>query len=167
MANSTLATYLNDHLAGATGAISLLDHLIETTQIANGKEFFTTIRAEVWADRQTLHDLLQRCGGELSGLRQVGGWIGERVNRFKLLLDDPNKNSLHLLEPLEILSLGIQGKAALWRALAAAQSGLSELAGVDFAALESRANDQYARVEKRRIDAARQVLTDAAFRPST
>lgn len=56
------------------------------------------------------------------------------------------------------MSLGIEGKLALWRALAAAAATAPELVGVDYALLEQRAIEQRASVETVRLDAARVAL---------
>jgi hypothetical protein len=58
--------------------------------------------------------------------RKAMAWMGEKLAEIKLRLDDPGCGPLHLLEALEAIAIGIEGKRALWRALAAARiSGLS------------------------------------------
>ena len=47
----------------------------------------------------------------------------------KLRLDDPSGGALHRLEALEAVSVGIEGKRLLWRALAAAAEGTPGLPG--------------------------------------
>ena len=92
-------------------------------------------------------------------MRLAGGWIGEKVTRLKLLLDDPADSGLRRLESLEVLALGILGKRSLWRALAASVEAVPELRDIDLARLEQRAEDQFARVETARLDAARRAFT--------
>ncbi|HSF43371.1 MAG TPA: hypothetical protein VLT87_26460, partial [Thermoanaerobaculia bacterium] len=65
---------------------------------------------------------------------------------------------LHLLEALDALSLGIEGKKILWRALAAAAEDAPALQGVDYEGLTRRAEEQRRRVEALRLDAARRAL---------
>jgi hypothetical protein len=60
-----------------------------------------------------------------------------------------------LLEALETLALGIQGKLALWRALATATEQVPELRKMDLAQLERRAREQHERVEAQRLQVAR------------
>ena len=55
-----------------------------------------------------------------SRTRKATAWLTEKVTELKLRLDDPAGGALRLLEALEAVSLGIEGKRALWRALAAA-----------------------------------------------
>jgi hypothetical protein len=77
------------------------------------------------------------------------------VAELKLRVDDPSAGALLLLEGLEALGLGILGKRALWRALAAAAEAVPELQGVDYARLEQRAEEQHRRVEGVRLDTAK------------
>jgi hypothetical protein len=160
MANDALNTYLNDHLAGATAAIGFLSHLIEMGNPPAEPEFLKWLHGEFEEDRAVLEDVIRRVGGRPSGLRQLGGWIAEKAGSFKLLLDDPA--GLKPLESLEALVIGIHGKRSLWRALAAVAPATPELSGVDFARMESRAEDQQSRVEVRRIETARAGLVDPA-----
>jgi hypothetical protein len=162
MATDALSTYLNDHLAGATAALQLLDHLMEHAEHAGEERFFRGLRDEIAEDRAELERLLHRLGGEASGLRAAGGWLAERIGRIKLAFDDPARGTLQRLEALETLALGIQGKQALWTALGTTGSGVPALASVDLARLARRAGDQHARVEARRLASARRLLEENA-----
>jgi hypothetical protein len=62
-----------------------------------------------------------------------------------------------MLEALETLALGIQGKAGLWRALAAVH--VPQARPLDLAALEQRALKQFERVEAMRLQSARAALS--------
>jgi hypothetical protein len=58
--------------------------------------------------------------------------------------------------------LGIQGKLALWRALAVAAPADVRLQALDYEQLASRAEEQHAKVEKRRLEVARTALRKTA-----
>jgi hypothetical protein len=156
MANHPLITYLNDHLAGSSVALNLLDHLVKHSVTADARDFFRALRADIRADRATLEHLLRRAGGGTSPLRQTGGWLAERLARLKLTVEDPSGGSLYELEALELLGLGVEGKRALWKALAM----VPVLGDTDFDTLGRRADDQRARIEERRIQVARDALSD-------
>jgi hypothetical protein len=160
MANDTLTAYLNDHLAGSTAALELLEHMCGTASAPGDREFLTGLSGEIAEDRQTLEDIVRRVGGHQSAVRQIGGWIAEKAGRLKLMLDDPSGGALKRLESLELLALGIHGKQALWRALASVAPMVPQLADLRFLELEARAVDQHARVEARRVEAARAALAD-------
>jgi hypothetical protein len=154
MSMTPLLTYLNDHVAGSRTGLELLDYLIDAHADAESRAFFTTLRAEIAADRQTLDEVIAKLGGSPSPLREAGGWIADRMTRLKLAADDPQDGGLRRLEALELLALGILGKRSLWRALETVKPQIPALAGVDLPRLQARAEDQYARVEERRVSTA-------------
>jgi hypothetical protein len=154
-----LITYLNDHLAGSVAALELLDHLIRLQQGAEGEHALAAVRAEVQEDQETLQNLLGDIGGKESRVRKAAAWLTEKLGQAKLRLDDPGGGELRMLEALEALALGIQGKAALWRALAAASVQVSAVRHLDFATLEKRAQNQFQRVDSLRLQAAPAALS--------
>lgn len=158
MANEHLATYLNDHLAGSVVAVELMENLEAAyagTPVAN---FVNGIRMEVEADQRELEELMRRLEISESRTRQVSAWLTEKVTELKLRLDDSAHGNLRLLESLEALSLGIEGKKSLWLALAAAAEISPQLRLVDYKRLKQRAVEQRSRVELKRIEIARVAL---------
>ena len=159
MANKHLAIYLNDHLAGATGALELLTHLEEAHTTKAVGPFLAQLHADIEADRQELEHLMARLDITVSGVRKVSAWLGEKAAQLKLQLDDQADGTLHLFEGLEALLVGIEGKRGLWRALAVASGAMPELQGVDYDHLAQRAQEQHDRVEVMRLDTAKEALT--------
>jgi hypothetical protein len=113
------------------------------------------LREEIEHDQQILRLLLRSVGGKESKLRKAAAWLTEKVGEAKLELDDSGNGQLRLLEALEALGLGIQGKLGLWRALSAVSSQDPEIGKLNLAELERRAHDQLERVEAQRLLAAR------------
>ena len=66
--------------------------------------------------------------------------------------------ALRLLEILEALSAGIEGKRLLWRALAAVAEDAPALRLTDYGRLEQRAQEQRQRVEMARLETAKTAL---------
>lgn len=159
MSSKALSTYLNDHLAGSVAALELLDHLAELHSDPDRKRFFTGLRAEVEEDQNVLQQLIKKVGGEESTARKAAAWLTEKLGRVKLRLDDPGNGQLRVLEAIEALGLGIQGKLALWRALGAVAGRVPQLQGVDYTRLEQRAMQQHQQVEGQRLQTARVALT--------
>jgi hypothetical protein len=157
LSRDNLTTYLNDHLAGSLVALELLDHMIRLQRGEAVQPALSEIRREVEEDQKTLQELLREVGGKESRVRQAAAWLTEKLGRAKLELDDSGTGELHMLEALEALALGIQGKAALWRALAAAAVQPPRLP--DYPALEQRALKQFQRVEAMRLQSARAALS--------
>ena len=158
MAREHIATYLNDHLAGATGAIELLEHLEKEHAGTEVGRLAAGLRADVEADRQALKSLMERLEVAQSRTRKAAAWLGEKAAELKLRLDDPAGGSLRLFESLEALSLGIEGKKSLWRALATAAEEAPDLQVADYEELIRRAEEQRNRVETARLEAARRAL---------
>lgn len=157
MSSMALRTYLNDHLAGSVAALELLDHLADLHPDPEHKQFFTGLSAEVQEDQKVLQRLLDQVGGEESTVRKAAAWLAEKIGQAKLRLDDLGDGQLRVLEALETVGLGIQGKLALWRALATVADRVPRLRGVDFTRLEQRALQQHQRVEAQRLQTARAV----------
>src|SRR4051812_31084843 len=85
MSRAHLATYLNDHLAGAMTALEILDHLKE--EAADIRPFLDRLTQDIMADRQELVDLMARLNIEQSRIRKAGGWLAERFVEAKLEVD--------------------------------------------------------------------------------
>lgn len=158
MSHVILTKYLNDHLAGSVAAIDLVEHLVELSGSTERKEFFVALRREIEQDQEVLKRLLKTLGGSESKMRKVAAWLTEKAGEAKLRLDDPGTGRLMLLERLEALGLGIQGKLALWRALGVASEVVPELRGLDLPALERRAQTQHQEVEAMRLEVARDAF---------
>lgn len=158
MADDYIATYLNDHLAGSGAALELLEHLEAEHSGATLGRFLAELRADIAADRQELKSLMGRLGVAESRTRKVSAWLAEKVAELKLRLDDSAGGDLRLFESLEALSLGIEGKRALWLALAAAAEDAPTLQVLDYNRLARRAEEQRGRVEAMRLEAARRTI---------
>ncbi len=159
MTNESLATYLNDHLAGSVVALELLDHLEEDDAGTAEASILADVHADILADRQELEAFMTQRGIAVSEARKATGWLVEKLSEIKLRLDDPGDGELRQLEALETVSLVIAGKQALWDALAAAAEDAPELGGLDYARLARRAEAQREVVERLRLHAAKEVLS--------
>jgi hypothetical protein len=158
MADEHIATYLSDHLAGAVAALELLEHLEAAHSDTPLGVFVAEIRADVEADRRELEALMDRLHVTESRTRQATAWLAGKMTELKLRVDDPAGGALRLLEALEALSIGIEGKRAMWLALTAAAEDAPKLQLVDYGRLTQRAEDQRRRVEEVRLVAAKKAL---------
>jgi hypothetical protein len=161
MADEYLAIYLNDHLAGSIVALELLQHLERTYSGGPVERFAADLRADIEADRLQLRQLMERLGIAESRARQATAWMAEKMTLIQLRLDDWAGGEFRLFEALEALSLGIEGKKALWTALDEASVNAPALQTLDYATLIARAHDQRDRVEAQRMETATSVLTPA------
>lgn len=149
-----LVTYVEDHRAGAAYAI-LLGAIRDQHAGEPLGRFAVGMLVEVEADNAVLKELAERIGAGSSGLKGLAAWMAEKVSRLKLKRGA--SDGLGTFEALEFLALGIQGKLALWRALAAVGPGDARSNDLDVDHLAARAETQHAQVEERRLEAARML----------
>jgi hypothetical protein len=158
VSEQNVSTYLNDHLAGAVAAVGLLEQLEKRHAGEPVARFVAGLRADIEADRAELQALMGRLGLSESAPRKAAGWLASKATEAKLWMDDSAGGPLRLLETLEAVAVGVEGKRALWRALAAASEANPRLRGTDFGRLVRRAEEQRDRVEGARLEAARAAL---------
>jgi hypothetical protein len=154
-----LGTYLNDHLAGAAAGVELAEKLAAAHQ---GTPFGTAVAAvadEIKADRETLQGLMERLGIGRSAVKQATGWVFEKVTRLRLNRQLTGSDDLTRLLETETLSLGIEGKAAMWLALKDVGGLDAELGRADFDRLIFRARQQREALEPYRLQAATGAFT--------
>jgi hypothetical protein len=158
MKNKDLATYLNDHLAGSVGAIEMVDHLIKTYENKAIAQFCKELRDDITADQDELRAIMRALEVKESGMRKAGAWVAEKLGRAKLGAEGDSSADPGLFQALEALVLGITGKSALWRALAAVRESAPQLQRFDFNRLLKRASEQVERVDTKRLEVAREAL---------
>ena len=158
MSNENLTTYLKDHHAGSVAALELVDHLIETFEGKSLEQFFKNLRKEIDADQEGLQKLIKKVGAKESTVRKGGAWLAEKFARMKVQVNRSEKDQMGLLDALEALLIGINGKEALWTTLEAASENVALLRGVDYARLQQRAREQCDLVDAKRLECAREVF---------
>lgn len=158
MARLPIVTYLNDHLSGSEMALEVLDGLHERYHGHPQAGFFAALHKGIAADRRELEQLMRELGIGASATRKATAWMAEKLTALKLRLEDPHGSELRMLESLEILSLGIEGKRSLWLALRAAAERSPALRQLDYDRMIARAEVQRDQVEEHRIAVAERVL---------
>jgi hypothetical protein len=146
-----LATYLQDHLAGAKHAIDLLENLRTRHAGQPLGQFAAMLLAEVEADRGVLRGLAETIGGGPSELKEMAAWVSEKLSRIKL---NDDADGFGTFEALEFLEIGIRGKRLLWIALGSIVATDHRLHGPDYARLVARAETQEKQVDERRLEIA-------------
>lgn len=152
--DNELSRYLNDHLAGSSGALLLIQEIADKHDDPCAKAFFTDLKERVLEDRRLLEDILQRIDQAPSGFLKVAGGIAARVGGIKLMWEKVEPGRLGMFEALEMLALGVQGKRLLWIVMDLISQGYPEWESIDFRALELQAIEQRDGVEEWRQDAA-------------
>jgi hypothetical protein len=154
-----LDTYLNDHLAGSNAGSELASKL--SSEYANTPygPFLAELAREIEQDKVALEGLMRRLEIQQNPIKQAAGWIGEKASRLKLSETMTGDQDLKCLMELETLSLGIEGKLSMWRALIEVSDAYAELAAIDLASLAKRAESQRSTLEDHRLQVAKGALT--------
>jgi hypothetical protein len=153
-----LSVYLNDHLAAAVGAVQLARRAAGSNRDSPYGESLAGLADEINEDRHALQNLIKRLGVRADVVKIVASIGAERAGRLKLNGELWRYSPLSRLEELELLSLGVTWKLALWRNLRATLAGDPRAASVDFDRLIERATAQ-----RRRLDRLRERAAAEAF----
>ncbi len=112
-----LGIYLNDHLAGATGGVELARRSAAAQRSGQARDVLRRLTAEITEDRTALMEIMAALGVPPRRYKVWAGWVGEKAGRLKPNGHLLSRSPLSELEELEIMMLGVQGKAAGWRTL--------------------------------------------------
>jgi hypothetical protein len=162
MADNLLATYLNDHLAGATAGLELARRARGSNEGSEFGETLSRVATEIDEDREMLRSLMHALGISEDPLKKSLAWTAEKLGRLKPNGRIVGYSPLSRLIELEGLALGIAGKGALWRSLERTIAADPAVAAFDFPALAARADAQLAEVEPLRLRAAELAFDTAA-----
>ena len=157
--NEALASYLNDHLAGSAAAVELVERIKANNEGTSLAAHLEGLAREIEADRDTLGEVMERLGVVRSTPKQVVGKVMETLSRLRLNEKVTGGPEISRLMELETLSLGIEGKVALWRSLNHVADSRPELAEFDVASLIVQAVGQRSGLEPFRLEAAAGALT--------
>jgi hypothetical protein len=159
--DTLLGIYLNDHLAGATAGAELAQRVAGENRDRAGAQELRRIAVEIAEDRAALLDLMATLKVPVRHYKVWLGWLGEKAGRLKpngrLLRPSP----LSRVIGLEMLCLGIEGKAALWQVLRGRAEIDSRLSAERLDGLTVRARGQRATVESVRARAAAEAFGGA------
>ncbi len=156
VALSKLAIYLNDHHAASVGAVALARRAAQSNRGTRFGEQLAVLAAEIEEDRQALRLIMQRLGIRADPAKAAVAWSAEKLGRLKLNGQLTGYSPLSRLEELEVLSLGVEGKLAMWQTLGrAAQHGIPE---AELEPLIKRARAQRRRLERQRLEAAAEAF---------
>ena len=155
-----LGVYLNDHLAGATAGSELANRMARSHR--EDSELLDQLSAEIAQDRSALLSIMDSLGVSVRAYKVGAAWIGEKLGRVKFNGRLLGRSPLSDLEELELLRLGVEGKAAGWRTLRSLAATDQRLNAGDLDELIYRAGRQSAQLEELRIRAASRVISHLA-----
>ncbi len=158
MADKAIDVDLNDHLAGATRGSDLAEQIRDRNEGTPLGDAMGSIARQIEEDRQTLLDLVERMGTSKNPVKQAMGWLAEKASRVKfsgIVSGEPDHGAFMALESL---TLGVAGKASMWKALKEVASEYPPLASTNLDELINRAEAQHSALEPERLAAGRRAL---------
>jgi len=161
MGDRAIDVYLNDHLAGATLGSDLAEQIRERHEGSRLGELMNAIAPEIEQDRQLLVDLMERLNTSQNPIKQATGWLAEKASRVKFSGIGSGEPDEGAFMALETLTLGVEGKASLWKALREIQSHYPPLASTNLDELIARADRQHDALEHERLAAGALALANS------
>ncbi len=161
MPDKAMQVYLNDHLAGATFGSNLARQIEGLSDDPDRTARISDLAAQIEEDLESLTALMERMGVSKNPVKQVTTWLGEKASRVKLTGLSSGEGDLGLFMALETLSLGVEGKAVLWRALRQVEDRYPELDAGELDILIARAAGQREVLEAERLAVAGRAFTNS------
>jgi hypothetical protein len=153
-----LGIYLNDHLAGATVGTALAHRVASGRNQAADQATLQRLAGEINADRRALLEIMASLGVPIRHYKTGAAWLGERVGRLKPNGRLRTRSPVSDLEELELLRVGVQGKAAAWRTLRELATRDTRLSTAWLDELLDRAHAQVDQLEDFRVRAATRLI---------
>ena len=157
--SNLLGIYLNDHLAGATAGTELARRMARSHRGQEESGPLNRLAAEIAQDRSALITIMAALGITARAYKVGAAWIGEKAGRLKFNGSLRARSPLSDLEELELLRLGVEGKAAGWRTLRAQADTDTRLDAGHLDELICRASRQAGQLEELRVRAASRVIS--------
>jgi hypothetical protein len=153
-----LGIYLNDHLAGAIAGLELAKRATRNNEGTPLGDFLSRLATDIDEDRRALEGLMSDLGVRRDVIKDAAAWMAEKVGRLKLNGRLVGYSDLSRLVELEALSLGVEGKLAMWRNLSRVRDRYAVLECTDLEELIQRAETQRRELEEARREAAEKAL---------
>ena len=158
MNTALLSIYLNDHLAGATGARELARRTASSNRETGYGAPLGQLAEEIDQDRATLIAFMRSLSVSTDQLKVAAGWAAEKAGRLKANGRLLGYSPLSRVIEIEGLLLGVRGKLALWRSLEKLSEHDPRLAPPALPELLERAQRQLEGLEELRLRAAEEAL---------
>ncbi|MCT4353545.1 hypothetical protein M5362_10445 [Streptomyces sp. Je 1-79] len=161
-----LTLYLNDHLTGSAAGVRLIHRIADRQSRTGSGPALAALARQIEEDQRSLRRIMRDLDVPAKPLREIMGRVGEKVGRLKLNGRLFSRSPLSDVLELEAMLLGVEGKAACWRALRElAETG----SGVDTAELDrllTRAGEQSRTLDDLRRRRSAEVFEADATEPA-
>ncbi len=150
--------YLNDHLAGATAGTELARRAAASQGGTPAGVVLARLARELTRDRAELVEMMTALGVAVRQYKAGLAWLSEKAARLKLNGRMVARSPLSLLEEVELLRLGVEGKAAGWRTLRKLAERDQRLDPAQLDNLIERARSQSQSLEELRVSTAEGLI---------
>jgi hypothetical protein len=158
MADRAMDVYLNDHLAGAMFGSELARQIESQAEGTPLAARIGELATQIEDDQQALREMMENLGVTQNPVKQATTWLTEKFSRVKLTGLTSGGPDVGLFLALETLSLGVEGKASLWRMLRQVEDRYPRLETSRLDVLIGRAEAQREVLEVERGEAGRRVF---------
>ncbi|MBJ8337572.1 hypothetical protein JGU71_01610 [Antrihabitans sp. YC3-6] len=155
---SALDIYVGTHFVGSTGGTQLIRRIAASHH--GSTDVLDRLVREIDYDRRKLSDIMKKLDITPSRTAVLGAWLGGQVAGLQLTDRVFGRTPLTALTELEAMLLGVEGKAALWRALRLLAKEDDRLDSAELDYLLSLAEGQIAALEAMRSEVAVAVLRE-------
>ncbi len=160
-AKKLLHIYLDDHLAGATGAIELARRAARGNKDTELGAFLSELIPTLEEDRDALLAAIGALGETPSSIKPKLAWVAEKLGRLKTNGRLTKHSPLSVIVELEGLITGSRGRVCLFETLAQIPRVPAKAGGLGYEERVARAREQLERLDELRLRA-----TLAAFAPT-
>ncbi|NDL58843.1 hypothetical protein [Phytoactinopolyspora mesophila] len=157
-AQQLLAIYLNDHLAGATAGTRRMREVARIMQESQFGPELATLADEIASERAELESMMNSLGIPVRRYKIQLSVAAELAGRLKPNGRLVRRSPLSTLVELEVMRLGIEGKASGWRTLRSIAENDQRLSARRLDELSDRAEKQAQRVEELRKRTAEAIF---------
>lgn len=155
-----LATYLNDHLTGATGGLELFQRVAKSYAGTESGGELARLADEVSEDRDRLRRLMSSLGIRENRPLMAAAWLAEKAGRLKPNGYVVRRSPLSNVVELEGLRVAVAAKTGGWQVLRLAADYDPRIPTELVDSLIERAEDQAARLKRLHLGAAEHHLAE-------
>ncbi|MFF9909954.1 hypothetical protein [Streptomyces sp. NPDC013457] len=153
-----LTVYLNDHLTGSAAGVRLIHRIADRQRRTGSGPVLDALARQIEEDQRSLRRIMRDLDVPVRPLREIVGRIGEKAGRLKLNGRLFSRSPLSDVLELEAMLIGVEGKAACWRALRALAETGSGPDGAQLDRLLTRAEEQSRALDAIRLERAAEVF---------
>ncbi|CAN5118549.1 hypothetical protein BH20ACT16_BH20ACT16_05680 [soil metagenome] len=135
-----------------TAGLNLAQMAAEEHQNDANGAFFAEIASDIKQDYETLERLLAEISADKSATKIALAEVGSKMMGAKFTSGEDDE--LNAFTTLETLSIGVEGKLCMWKALSSVVDSYPPLAHFDVEALIARAQSQREKIETKRLEIA-------------